>query len=1822
MFKRTPAHEDYPTTEVYSGPVDETRRQDEVDGLPLEHHVSVYHSGRSDIEELKHAEPVPEPAKEKTDKIGKIVGMFKRTPAHEDYPTTEVYSGPVDETRRQGEVDGLPLEHHVSVYHSGRSDIEEPKHAEPVPEPAKEKTDTIGKIVGMFKRTPAHEDYPTTEVYSGPVDETRRQGEVDGLPLEHHVSVYHSGRSDIEEPKHAEPVPEPAKEKTNTIGKIVGMFKRTPAHEDYPATEVYSGPVDETRRQGEVDGLPLEHHVSVYHSGRSDIEELKHAEPVPEPAKEKTDKIGKIVGMFKRTPAHEDYPTTEVYSGPVDEARRQDEVDGLPLEHHVSVYHSGRSDIEEPKHAEPVPEPAKEKTDTIGKIVGMFKRTPAHEDYPTTEVYSGPVDETRRQGEVDGLPLKHHVSVYHSGRSDIEEPKHAEPVPEPAKEKTDTIGKIVGMFKRTPAHEDYPTTEVYSGPVDETRRQGEVDGLPLEHHVSVYHSGRSDIEEPNHAEPVPEPAKEKTDKIGKIVGMFKRTPAHEDYPTTEVYSGPVDETRRQGEVDGLPLEHHVSVYHSGRSDIEELKHAEPVPEPAKEKTDTIGKIVGMFKRTPAHEDYPTTEVYSGPVDETRRQGEVDGLPLEHHVSVYHSGRSDIEELKHAEPVPEPAKEKTDKIGKIVGMFKRTPAHEDYPTTEVYSGPVDETRRQDEVDGLPLEHHVSVYHSGRSDIEELKHAEPVPEPAKEKTDKIGKIVGMFKRTPAHEDYPTTEVYSGPVDETRRQGEVDGLPLEHHISVYHSGRSDIEEPKHAEPVPEPAKEKTDTIGKIVGMFKRTPAHEDYPTTEVYSGPVDETRRQGEVDGLPLEHHVSVYHSGRSDIEEPKHAEPVPEPAKEKTNTIGKIVGMFKRTPAHEDYPATEVYSGPVDETRRQGEVDGLPLEHHVSVYHSGRSDIEELKHAEPVPEPAKEKTDKIGKIVGMFKRTPAHEDYPTTEVYSGPVDEARRQDEVDGLPLEHHVSVYHSGRSDIEEPKHAEPVPEPAKEKTDTIGKIVGMFKRTPAHEDYPTTEVYSGPVDETRRQGEVDGLPLKHHVSVYHSGRSDIEEPKHAEPVPEPAKEKTDTIGKIVGMFKRTPAHEDYPTTEVYSGPVDETRRQGEVDGLPLEHHVSVYHSGRSDIEEPKHAEPVPEPAKEKTDTIGKIVGMFKRTPAHEDYPTTEVYSGPVDETRRQGEVDGLPLEHHVSVYHSGRSDIEELKHAEPVPEPAKEKTDKIGKIVGMFKRTPAHEDYPTTEVYSGPVDETRRQDELDGLPLEHHVSVYHSGRSDIEEPKHAEPVPEPAKEKTDTIGKIVGMFKRTPAHEDYPTTEVYSGPVDETRRQGEVDGLPLEHHVSVFHSGRSDIEEPKHLSVRNEFPKPTPRLVFHTDELVGGEYSVSTEKEYVSEKVWKSKITGWERDELNLRYHEAPLKSLRKEKEMRQYPVDVFVATGAKREFITDGNTVRLVLDEKNGTKDKTHTVVLGPQSSTRTEWREDGRVIIDHTTAVSPIRKSRYRVDSNLESLPPRRELSMPSYLEVNEAKYKHGGDSFYRTSYGSKYLSTGRSLSESRRVTGWTTITEKTTISYTRKVVMEREYRNKHQKYTEDVIVYNYGSPVGDCTTFSPRANSPIRQSTPNSRRYMPRHADVERRYKTYRSRSQGPLQSDRWIQTDPSGYSNCNLRSSRSASKHTYKSYRSNLYDRESILRGYYPERSWTDYIEFHDVHRDGNPGPSIRYTQFDEVPIVRLLDELSYIGDEKHDLEVFPATTPRVVPLETRLLEPGHHRRSRADAPLRRTRHRIRNYCAML
>lgn len=433
------------------------------------------------------------------------------------------------------------------------------------------------------------------------------------------------------------------------------------------------------------------------------------------------------------------------------------------------------------------------------------------------------------------------VSVYSSGRSD--EPR---------------IEPIVQAHPPS----QYPQTVPYEGPLSSTIRYGELDGMPLDSHVNVYHHGRSD--EPT-AVPIPIPTEITTEAEPEMLPH---------YPRTSIYEGPLSSTSRHGEMEPIALDSHVSAYHPGRSDIPQ----EVSPPPAHDTITT--RITSIFKKTTHESDFPTiTTPFLGPVDETRRIGELDKTPLEHHVTPYNIGHYDhlITEVPPPKPAHDEEEKKAGTLEKLTHLFKRSKTVEDFPAiTEPYSGPLAQTGRGREAPAEPIHTFVSVYSTGRSD--ELPPAKTT----------IVKVVGA-------PEFPAEEApFIGHVPETMRRGEMEERPMDSHVTAYHPGRSDLEMPA------EPAQIITTTT-----KIKKT--IEGYPT-QIYEGPVDSTGRRAELDSIPIGHHVETIHKGYYDELPPavvpiKHEEkePTPSETEKKHGAFERITHLFKRTTTHEEaYP----------------------------------------------------------------------------------------------------------------------------------------------------------------------------------------------------------------------------------------------------------------------------------------------------------------------------------------------------------------------------------------------------------------------------------------------------------------------------------------------------------------------------------------------------------------------------------------------------------------------------------------------------------------------------------------------------------------------------------------------------------------------------------------------------------------------------------------------------------------------------------------------------------------------------------------------------------
>lgn len=328
------------------------------------------------------------------------------------------------------------------------------------------------------------------------------------------------------------------------------------------------------------------------------------------------------------------------------------------------------------------------------------------------------------------------------------------------------------------------------------------------------------------------------------------------------------------------------------------------PESARKEKEptTLKRLTSIFGKHP-HEDFPVSEPFEGPLNALGKRSELAEERLDSHVSAYHHGRSD--EVGTVEPVAAPSEheKKPDALTRITSLFttrKSTLEHgPEFPVHgRPFDGPIDQTRRHAEIDPHPIQSMVSVYHSGQSAVAEQPTATPAA------------------RKPHYEDHPSSAPYEGELSQLTRRAEHSSDPLEPFVSVYHHGRSDVEQ-------------RPTTSAAIDGGFPSIQA-------QPYDGPVGELGRSTEVDRRPIDGHVSVYHSGRSDEPQPPH-HPVVElaPTEAEPSALSKITSIFKRSSAHDDFPRSEPFTGPLVDSRRHDELSSAPIDSLVSVYHHGRS-----------------------------------------------------------------------------------------------------------------------------------------------------------------------------------------------------------------------------------------------------------------------------------------------------------------------------------------------------------------------------------------------------------------------------------------------------------------------------------------------------------------------------------------------------------------------------------------------------------------------------------------------------------------------------------------------------------------------------------------------------------------------------------------------------------------------------------------------------------------------------------------------------------------------
>ncbi|VDK80714.1 unnamed protein product, partial [Cylicostephanus goldi] len=115
----------------------------------------------------------------------------------------------------------------------------------------------------------------------------------------------------------------------------------------------------------------------------------------------------------------------------------------------------------------------------------------------------------------------------------------------------------------------------------------------------------------------------------------------------------------------------------------------------------------------------------------------------------------------------------------------------FPSTAAYEGPMEITSPTEDIKDEPIVHHVSVYHSGRSD-EPLTKEEKTSDTTADIARALGdKIMNLFAKQSFPYDYLSLEQYKGPLEATSRKEDIEPQPIQNVVSLYHEGRSDIKQ-----------------------------------------------------------------------------------------------------------------------------------------------------------------------------------------------------------------------------------------------------------------------------------------------------------------------------------------------------------------------------------------------------------------------------------------------------------------------------------------------------------------------------------------------------------------------------------------------------------------------------------------------------------------------------------------------------------------------------------------------------------------------------------------------------------------------------------------------------------------------------------------------------------------------------------------------------------------------------------------------------------------------------------------------------------------------
>ncbi|CEF68022.1 Hypothetical protein SRAE_2000268300 [Strongyloides ratti] len=662
----------------------------------------------------------------------------------------------------------------------------------------------------------------------------------------------------------------------------------------------------------------------------------------------------------------------------------------------------------------------------------------------------------------------------------------------------------------------------------------------------------------------------------------------------------------------------------------------------------------------------------------------------------------INKTENSNPVS-PSSEKTKLI------FEYIPYDSKYPEQATYTGPVTITQKKDDLQTLPIQHHVQIYHpTGQSDISlEMENVHKIGE---KRYQKSSIFKNMFKRRKSTGENNTIPEYNENISNNSDIKDLEELALDDEGNLTTNVKIKTETIKKDDP-------KKNLGSKISQFFKKNQGKEkDLSKEENLEYLIDNKKLDSMLDHTSL----PAYSESFTNDNQQKKLEKI-----EKKIMPANIEKTFSP-----DYIYEKSNEQHYDIIEKKADLLEEPIEFHVYIYHPGwYNDIKEEKN-KGNNKLTTTNLQKYNEKKEFNKNNPENENKFNDSMNNENILNENdyiivENDEVDIQQIDDFENIYHYPKNDTQTDSKIndnakEKKPNNIKDKKGKFSKITSLFGTK--YVDYPfESEPFSGKLEEIKPSGELSGLELQQYIKnipygcydklkekeeqIKNIDRSETKDPKDL--ILEKGKHlKND----ILGMFKKE--YGDYPISEPYLGALNDINKQNDLDEEPLNLHVSKYHVGYyTTIEKPKEdnkkLQKEPSDSGDKKGRFAKITSIFSGKSV--DYPVdSEPYSGKLEKTKTSSELSGVPLEQNVETIPSGyyeklvekdeplkTVDVNEIKKpGESLKEKGKHLKDDI---LGMFKK--GHSDYPVSEPYTGKIEETKPSSELTGVSLQQHVEA-------------------------------------------------------------------------------------------------------------------------------------------------------------------------------------------------------------------------------------------------------------------------------------------------------------------------------------------------------------------------------------------------------------------------------------------------------------------------------------------------------------------------------------------